>query len=60
MEENLRAKESFITNIDGELLPSDGMNTFVLLYPLGKVVVVLVELLHDIGTNVTKSLLKIK
>ena len=58
MEEYLRTKESLITNINGELLLGNRMNTFILFHPFAEVIVIFVELLYNVRTNITKSLLE--
>ena len=57
VEENLRAEEALVADIDGELLPRDRVLALELLDPLGRVRVVLAELLRNVGANVAELLL---
>lgn len=57
VEEDLGPQEALIANIDRELLFGDGVDACVLFDPLGTVCVVLIKLLYEIGTDVTKALL---
>ena len=58
MEEDLGPQEALVAHVDGELLLGDGVDARVLLDPLGAVRVVLVELLHHVGTHVAVALLR--
>lgn len=57
VEEDLRAQEALIAHVDVEGGPADGTDPTVLFDPLPRVRVVLVELLHDVRTDVTVALL---
>lgn len=58
MEEDLRAQEALVAHVDGELLLADGVDTGVLLDPLGTVRVVFVELFNKIWAHVAEALLQ--
>lgn len=58
MEEDLRAQEALVAHVDGELLLADGVDTGVLLDPLGTVRVVFVELFNKIWAHVAEALLR--
>lgn len=58
MEEDLWAKEALISHIDGKLFFADGIDAGVLLYPFRAICVVLIKLLHQVGTHVTEALLQ--
>lgn len=57
MEEDLGAQEAFIAHIDVEGGLTDGIDATVLFDPLPRVTVILCELLDDVRTDVTVSLL---
>lgn len=58
MEEDLGAQEALVAHIDGELLLADGVDTGVLLDPLGTVRVVFAELFDKIWAHVAETLLR--
>lgn len=58
VEEDLRPQEALVAHIDGELLLADGVDTGVLLDPLGTVRVVFVELFNKIWAHVAEALLQ--
>lgn len=58
VEEDLGPQEALVAYVNGELLLGDGVDASVLFDPLGAVRVVLVELLHQVGTHVAKTLLE--
>lgn len=57
MEEDLRAQEAFVAHVNVEGGLTDGVDSSVLFDPLSWVRVILCELLHDVRTDVTVSLL---
>lgn len=57
IEEDLRTKEPFESNINGKGLVRDMVRPFVRLDPLGRILVVLFKLFPNIGTDVTEPLL---
>lgn len=57
VEEDLRAQKAFVTHIDVEGSLTNGVDSSVLFDPLPRVRVILCELLHDVWTDVTVSLL---
>lgn len=58
VEEDLRSQETLVAHVNGELLLADGVDAGVLFDPLGAIRVVLVELLHQVGTHVAETLLQ--
>lgn len=60
MEEDLWAQEALVADVDGELPLGDGVDARVLLDPSGSIRVVLVKLLHQVGTHVAEALLSQK
>ena len=60
VEENLGTEEALVADIDGELLSRDRVLALELLDPLGRVRVVLAELLRNVRANVAKLLLLCK
>lgn len=60
MEEDLWAQEALVADVDGELPLGDGVDARVLLDPSGSIRVVLVKLLHQVGTHVAEALLSRK
>lgn len=58
VEEDLRAKKALVSHIDGKLFLAYGINAGVLLYPFRAVCVILIKLLHQVRTHVTKTLLQ--
>lgn len=57
VEEDLRPQEALVAHINGELLLADGVDTGVLLDPLGTIRVVFVELFNKIWAHVAEALL---
>lgn len=57
MEEDLGTQETFIAHVDVEGGLTDSIDSTVLFDPLPRVTVVLCELLDDVRTDVTVSLL---
>lgn len=57
MKEDLGSQEALVSHVDGELFLADGVDAGVLLDPFGPVCVILAELLHQVGTDVTEALL---
>lgn len=60
MEEDFWPKEAFVAHVDVEGGLRDGVDSSVLFDPLPRISVILSELLHNVGTDVTVSLLEIK
>ena len=57
VEEDLRAEEAFVANVDVEGVLADRVDAVVLLDPFCWVRVVLGELLHNVWANVAVALL---
>ena len=57
VKEDLWAKKSFVSDIDGERLFRDRVDAIILLDPLGRFRVVLAELFDDVRTYVRKLFL---
>lgn len=58
MEKDLGPQEALVAHINGELLLADGVDSGVLLDPLGTVCVVFVELFNKIWAHVAEALLQ--